>query len=158
MHDYAQALQHFQAAQRWTPNDPVLSRNIGLAAFQSGDHQTSIHALTDAIIRQPDDALARAFLGRSLFAVKRYAEAARSLAPLADSIYSDPTLAYTYAVALARSQQEAPARTVLVRLLEMSLPPAAISQICQVYVELKDTATAAQCLRRSGGVQSPNRP
>ena len=65
------------------------------------------------------------------------------------NIYNDPKLAYTYALALARSQQPVPAKTVLSRLLEMPLPAEAFAQVCQVYSEMKDTAGAERCRQKA---------
>jgi pentatricopeptide repeat protein len=142
--DFAEALVRYREAERWHPDAPGLARNLGLAAFESGDYAASARALARAVEAEPGDRAARALLAVSLASTERWAEAAEAFAAIGEGAYSDPRLAFLWARSLARSGRPEEARRVLARMRGLPLPPEALAQVAALYEELGDRETAAE--------------
>src|SRR5262249_46394743 len=70
--EYATALTHFQEAERWNPEIAGLQRNIGLAAFLSGNYEESAKALRVLVQSDNSDHRSQAMLAMSLYMLKQY--------------------------------------------------------------------------------------
>lgn len=69
-HDYAAALPLFREASVADPTLAAATRNLGLAAFHTGNYDEAITALTRALEQNPADTLARTDLDQSLAALR----------------------------------------------------------------------------------------
>ncbi len=78
------AVTHLAIALQEMPDDPYLKTDLGQACFLAGDYQRALTLLTDAPHDTPDKYL---YLGRTLMALDRYAEAADAFKKL---IIEDP--------------------------------------------------------------------
>lgn len=127
------ALQHFQEAEKWDNATPGLMRNVGLAALKVGDGDEAIRAFEVATKLDPTDQLSQARLAMTLFAANRYAEAAKHFSALGEAAYSDPSLAYSWAYSLVKSNQYKQAVEVLNRLTTGNLPAEVLTTVGDLY-------------------------
>ncbi len=153
--DPAAALERYREAERWGPETPGLMRNLGLAAFQAGDHAEAARALARAVEADPADRAARAIYGVALASSERWAEAVEAFEGLGEAALEDPRLAYLWALSLARTGRTDAARPILARMRAMPLPPEALLQVAALYREIGDAGLAdeieAEAARRRGG-------
>jgi predicted Zn-dependent protease len=119
-------------------------RNLGLAAFQAGEHSESARALARVVEAEPGDRASRVLLAMSLASVARWPEAVAAFDALGDAAFDEPRVAYLWALSLARSGRPDDARRVLDRLREQPLPPEALLRLAALYEELGDAGSAAE--------------
>jgi tetratricopeptide (TPR) repeat protein len=144
---YAPALEHYQEAERWDPGFAGLSRNIGLAAFRSGDYAEAAPALEKALAAQPADAPVRAMLGVAYFSENKFADAVKTFAPLGEKGMSDPVAGYAWAASLARQNDARGAAEVLKHLDPQRLEPDSLLATGQLWTALADYARATECFK-----------
>jgi tetratricopeptide (TPR) repeat protein len=147
--DYVHARDHFAQAEKWNPDIPGLTRNLGLAAAKIDDHPTAVHALSKQLQAQPDDQVARALLGISLFMTEKFADAANTIAPLGDLAARDPALAYPWAASLARIGKLKEAAAVAERAEREQLAPEHLLLLAQLWTDLGDTDHAVRDYQRA---------
>ncbi|NUO65020.1 MAG: protein kinase [Gemmatimonadaceae bacterium] len=73
-HDYATAQRELQAAVQLAPNDPVALREMGSLMYVTGRFELAERFYRRAVARNPNDALARGYLGCSLVHLGRTTE------------------------------------------------------------------------------------
>lgn len=112
-HNYAVALAHYQAAEKWNPAIDNLARNLGECAFRAGDFQEAIRALSMALKEQPNQIPVEAALGMAYFATDQYAGAAKTFSPLGVAGMQDGTVGYAWAASLVKLGQTKEASDVL---------------------------------------------
>lgn len=140
--EYELALVNFKEAEKWNPETPRLSRNLGLAAFRTNHYAEAARALKTVVAADPGDKLAQSMLAMSLFSTDQFAEAAKAFEPLADAAYSDPRIAYAWAYSLARINDPVKASAVLEKLSAQSLTPDLLMLVGQVYNSIGDSVHA----------------
>jgi tetratricopeptide (TPR) repeat protein len=146
---YDHALENFLQAEKWNPDQPGLSRNLGVAAARVGKYDDAIRGLSKAIASNSQDNAARAMLGVAYFMTGNYAESAQTIAPLDSVAIQDPRLAYTWAAALQKSGQLSESASVLQRLPRESLPPDMLLLIGQVWGDDGHYDEAVQTFHRA---------
>jgi tetratricopeptide (TPR) repeat protein len=100
--NFSIALDHFHQAEKWDAGLPDLSRNIGIAAMKLQNYIEAARALSQHLAAHPDDKIVRAALATAFFALGKFAEAARTTAPLDSVAMQDPQLGYIWAASLAK--------------------------------------------------------
>jgi tetratricopeptide (TPR) repeat protein len=147
--DFLNAAAHFKEAEKWDPEIPGLTRNIGLAAAKVNDHETAVRALSKQVQSDPTDNVARALLGISLFMTEKFADAANAIAPLGDLAAGDPALAYPWAASLARQGKLKESAAVAERVEKEQLAPEHLLLLAQLWTDLGDSDHAVADYRRA---------
>lgn len=101
---------------------PGVQRTLGIVRFDAGDHAGAVAPLSRALREAPGDGELRRMLGLAHLETGSYAEAAALLAEVVGPGQngdggSDPSLAYAYGLALARSGRTEEAEEVFADLL-----------------------------------------
>jgi len=146
--DYASALSHFHAAEKWDDSTPGLMRNVGLAALRLGDQKEAARAFQLAVEKDPKDQLANAMLGMSLFSAQRYADAAKAFNNAGEGVYRDPRMAYAWAFSLVRINDLTKAVEVLNRLNAQPLPTEMAIGVGDLYNQTGDYEDALKVFRK----------
>jgi len=146
---YPQAQAHFLEAERWNPEIPGLTRNLGLAAARVGDHHTTVRALSKYVAANPRDDVARAMLGIAYYMTQAYVDAANTIAPLGDAALQDPGLAYPLAASLTRAGRLKEAADVLDKMEKQPLSAETLALVGQQWSDVGDTTRAVAALRRA---------
>ena len=152
--DYVHARDHFVQAEKWNPDIPGLTRNLGLAAAKIDDHQTAVRALSKQLQAEPSDNVVRALLGISLFMTEKFADAANTIAPLGDVAARDPALAYPWAASLARQGRLTESAAVADRLEKEQLAPQHLLLLAQLWTDLGETDHAVAVYHRALDIDS----
>ena len=147
--DYASAISHFHAAEKWDDSTPGLMRNVGLAALKLGDEQEAARAFQIAVQKDPQDQLANAMLGMSRFTNHQFADAAKAFNAAGDSLFRDPRMAYAWAFSLVRSDDPAKAVTVLNRLAAQPLPTDMLIGVGDLYSQTGDYEDALRVFQKA---------
>lgn len=147
--DYVSALEHYQQAERWNPDVPGLLRNLGVAAFRAQNYQECVRALSQVVVGNPADSVARATLGTAYFSLNNYLEAARTIAPLGDRATHDATLGYAWAASLARLGDLTRATQILSDYETLDLTPEAIVLVGQLWTDMGDYSRAVKAFQRA---------
>jgi tetratricopeptide (TPR) repeat protein len=147
--DYASALGHFHEAEKWDASTPGLMRNIGLAALKVGDDKEAVRALQAAAQKDPNDHLANAMLGMSLFSKQQFAEAAKAFATLGDDVYRDPRTAYAWAFCLVHTNEPTKAVEILNRLISQALPTDMLVGVGDLYSQTLDYDDALKTFQKA---------
>lgn len=100
---YSLAYRHYREAERWVPQMPGLRRNLGLAAYFSGEHAQAIRLLSIVLQQAPGDEQARGLLGLAYWETGEFSNAVKTLRPMAARAPHDTHLGYAWAGSLARS-------------------------------------------------------
>jgi tetratricopeptide (TPR) repeat protein len=150
--EFVQAAAHFREAERWNPEIPGLTRNLGLAAAKVNDHETVVRTLSKQLQTEPQDQVARALLGLSLFMTDRFAEAADTIAPFGETAARDPALAYPLAASFARIGKIREAAAVLDRAEQEPVPPVTRLLFAQLWNTLGSTERALEDFRRAAQI------
>jgi tetratricopeptide (TPR) repeat protein len=145
--EFIAALNHYQEAERWDNRIPGLSRNLGLAAFRAKNYPEAIHGLTLAINEKPADQPVRAILGTAFFASDKFADAAKTFAPLGSAGMRDSTVGYAWATSLARINEPAKATQVLLEFEKANRSPDILLLVGQLWIEIGDYARSVDALR-----------
>jgi tetratricopeptide (TPR) repeat protein len=148
-HDYLSALSHYQEAERWNSGITGLLRNLGVAAFRVQNYQECVRALSQVVAADSADPASRAMLGSAYFALDKYREAERTIAPLGERAMHDTTLGYAWAASLTRLGEFAPASRILVEYEKADLPPDAILLAGELWLDIADYSRAVQAFHRA---------
>ncbi|HVJ09060.1 MAG TPA: tetratricopeptide repeat protein [Acidisarcina sp.] len=140
--NYAAALSHYQQAEQWDASVPALDKNLGQSAFRSGDYAEAIRGLSKALLSAPDSAPLRAMLGMSYFATDKYADAAKTFAPLGVSGMTDGETGYAWAASLAHLGDMKKAADVLNEFQSSPRPNDVLLLAGQLWTEIGDYSRA----------------
>ena len=154
---YAEALKHFQEAERWDASTPGLMRNLGVAAFQQEAYTESARALANVVSTNPDDQHSRLMLAMSLFSLERFSEAARNFSPISDLAMQDTRTAYAWAYSLVRTNQPQQANVIADILAARNLSPDVHMLVCKLYTASENYEHAIPCFRTIGS-ENPEMP
>lgn len=141
--DYASAMTYFRKAGEWFPMLETLDRNLGMAAFYSGNYQEAILPLYHVIERDANDQRARTALGLSYFAAENYRATLETLRPIEGVVKEDPGAGAAYAFSEVKQGQYEQG-VELLKSLEQANPTVAGLHITigQVYADQGVYATA----------------
>jgi tetratricopeptide (TPR) repeat protein len=148
-HNYTFALTHYQEAEHWNPEISNLSRNLGQSAFKAGNYPEAIRGLSRALEKQPAQLPIRAMLGMAYFASEKYADAAKTFAPLGIAGMQDGTVGYAWAASLARLGSMKEASDVLSQFESGNLSNDALLLVGQLWTEIGDYSRAVATLHRA---------
>jgi len=146
---YAPALADFQEAERWDPETPNLTRNIGRAAFLQKDYAESARALKIYVAGNPDDQRSQGMLALALYSIKNYSDAVIVFDRLGDAPMADPFMAYAWATSLARTNNKLRAADVLEKLTANPIPPPILVAAGQLYAEIGEGSKAQSCYQKA---------
>jgi tetratricopeptide (TPR) repeat protein len=148
--EYLLALGHYQEAERWDPDIPGLSKNLGLSAFRANNYPEAIRGLAPAVAGKPEDAPARAMLGMAYFGAEKYADAVSTFSPLGVRGMQDSTVGYAWAAALVHTGELKKATEVLTEFeKENHAGTDSLLLIGQLWIEIGDYARAVDSLHRA---------
>ena len=147
--EFASALSHYQEAERWDASTPGLARNLGKCAFKVANYSEAVRGLSSALAEKPDAAPVRAMLGMSYFALDKYADAAKTFAPLGERGMRDPAVGYAWAASLARTGDLKQASAVLGEFENNDLPGDTLLLVGQLWIEIGDYDRAVAVLHRA---------
>ena len=152
--DYAAAVVPFKYAAAEDPSmEPVL-RNLGFAAFISGDYGESAEALKKVIAAHPDDGTAREFLGMSEFEIGEYEDAAAIFTSLGDAVSAKPLIAATAAATFARVGDRSRAQQAMEALKNVAADPQLQAREATAYLDLGDVDRAGEAANAALGGQN----
>jgi tetratricopeptide (TPR) repeat protein len=144
---YAEALKHFQDAEKWYASTPGLMRNLGAAAFQQEEYSESARTLASVISVNPEDQRSRLMLAMSLFSLERFSEAAKNFAVINDLTMQDARTAYAWAYSLVRTNQPQQANAIADILAARDLSPDVHLLVCKLYTASENYEHAIPCFR-----------
>ncbi|RSL17362.1 tetratricopeptide repeat protein [Edaphobacter aggregans] len=144
---YAEALKHFQEAEKWNPSTPGLMRNLGTAAFEQEEYQESARALASVVSASPEDQRSRLMLAMSLFSLERFSDASKNFAPIGDLAMQDARTAYAWAYSLVRTDQPQQANAIADILAARNLSPDVHLLVCKLYTASANYEHALPCFR-----------
>lgn len=93
------ALKNLRQAEKLMPQVPGVRLNIGLVYYRQNEFLKAIPALESVVRDQPDSVQARHLLGLCYFFTERWADSAKTLAPLWDQ--ASGQLSYLYVLSIA---------------------------------------------------------
>jgi len=143
------ALAHFHEAEHWRADTPGLMRNIGMAAVRISDYPEAVRALRFVLAADPDDRVARALLGTSLYSIQNFSEAARVFTPLGDTVLQEPELAYAWADSLIKTTQFVQATALLDKLEKQALPAETFVLVAQAWSQMGNYPRAVESSQRA---------
>jgi len=146
--NYTLALTHYQAAEHWNPTIDNLARNLGESAFRAGNYPEAIRGFSTALDQQPGQIPITAQLGMAYFASEKYADAARTFAPLGVAGMQDGSVGYAWAASLARLGQLKEATDVLTQYESVNLTYEQLLLVGQLWTEIGDYSRAVAALHR----------
>jgi tetratricopeptide (TPR) repeat protein len=144
---YAEALKHFQEAERWDASTPGLMQNLGTAAFQQEQYKESARALTSVVSANPEDQRSRLMLAMSLFSLERFSEASKNFAATSDLAMQDGRTAYAWAYSLVRTNQPQQANVIADILAARDMSPDVHLLVCKLYTASENYEHAVSCFR-----------
>jgi tetratricopeptide (TPR) repeat protein len=147
-HQYADAVTHYEAAERWAPNISNLEKNLGQAAFRAGDYKEAVHGLSAAVKENPNAPALRAILGMSYFNLKQYGDAATTFYPLGEAAMRDPVVGYAWAASLAGTGDLKDASQVLNIYQEQSLPNEELLLVGELWIKIENYDRAISTARQ----------
>ena len=146
---YSLALAHFHEAAGWNAHIPGLLRNTGIAAGRAMDYPECIRALRLVVAQNPQDNVARAMLGSTLFATHFYADAVEVFTPLGDSVLQIHQLAYSWAASLVQTNKYGEATALLNKLEQQQLSTETLTLVTQLWSQMANYEHAVQVCRRA---------
>jgi tetratricopeptide (TPR) repeat protein len=146
--DYASALTHYQEAERWGADISGLAKNLGLAAFRSGNYPEAARGLSKALQENPDNAPVRAMLGMAYFGADKYTEAIGTFAPLGTKGMQDAGVGYAWASSLVHTGDLKKASEVLVEYEKGNLNKDALMSAGQLWIDVNDYQRAVDDFHR----------
>ena len=136
--DYASALTHYQEAERWGAQISGLAKNLGLAAFRSGNYPEAARGLSKALEEDPENAPVRAMLGMAYFGADRYMDAIQTFLPLGSKGMQDASVGYAWATSLVRTGDLKRASDVLVEYGKSNQSKEALMSAGQLWIDIND--------------------
>lgn len=146
---YDLALVHFQEAEKWNPDTPRVTRNVGLAAFRAQKYAECVRAMKVVVAQDPQDKTAWAMLAMAAFSSEQYADAVKAFDVLGDAPMADPRMAYARAYSLAQTNEPQQAGAILDKLAAQNPPPDMLILVGQVYAFTGDQVHALQCFQKA---------
>ena len=113
---FARAAEHFAEAAEADPEFPKVWYSLGLARYNAGQYLAATEPLHRALTQTPDDSGLRRMLALAWLNSETYDRAAELLADDPE-LTTNPSLQYSYGLALVRSAQSAAARQIFDRLI-----------------------------------------
>lgn len=147
--NYGIALNHYQAAEHWSPTIDNLARNLGECAFRAGNYPEAIRGLSMAIGQRPDQISLEATLGMAYFGNEQYVDAAKTFAPLGVAGMKDGTVGYAWAASLAKLGHMKEASEVLEQYETGNLSNDQLLLVGQLWTEIGDYGRAVAVLHRA---------
>ncbi len=146
---FARAAAFFDQAATLDPALPRVQYSLGVARFNAGEYGKAAPALQRAIEAEPQNLDARRMLAMASFNIGDFARAADMLAADPERA-SDPSLEYTYGVALVRSERGAEAERVFSALLAAHGDSPELNVVLgQAHAQQGDFDAAVKALERA---------
>jgi tetratricopeptide (TPR) repeat protein len=145
--EYLAALGHYQEAERWDVHIPGLAKNLGLSAFRVQNYPEAIRGLALALKEKPADGPARAMLGMAYFGNEKFADAAKTFAPLGTAGMRDSTVGYAWATSLARIEEPNKASEILTEFEKTNRSAEILLLVGQLWIEIGDYARSVSAIR-----------
>lgn len=142
--DYAAAVLPFKYAAAEDPTMEPVMRNLGLAAYISGDYEQSAEALKKVVAAHADDSTAREFLGMAEFEIGEYSDAATTFASLGDTVSAKPLVAATAAAAFVRVGDRSRGEQAMAALKNAAADPQLQAREAVAYLDLGDVERASE--------------
>jgi tetratricopeptide (TPR) repeat protein len=150
---FSAALDHFHQAEKWDPNIPNLSRNIGVAAMKLQNYPEAARALSQHLSAHAEDKVARASLATAFFAMGKFSETAQTIAPLDDVAIQDSQLGYIWAASLAKMGELKQCAQVLERLPTEQMPPEMLLLVGETWGDAQNYDKAIELFHRASQLQ-----
>lgn len=147
--DYAAALAHYQDVEHWVPGEPELMRNLGTAAFRAQNYAEAVRGFSIWLNSNSNDVPIRAMLGMAYFGSDKFAEAAKTFAPLGVQGMQDSAVGYAWAASLARTGELKQASEVLSQYEKGNRSPESLLLVGQLWIEIGDYARSVASLHRA---------
>lgn len=147
--DYAEALVHYQQAERWDSSLAGLQKNLGLSAFRGGDYQEAARAFSQVLQQQPESAGVRAMLGVAYFNTDQYSKAAETFGPLGERGMHDGEVGYAWTASLAHTGDMKKATEVLTAFSSETRPNDVNLLIGQLWTAIGDYARAVSTMQQA---------
>ena len=146
---FADALAHYQQAERWDSSLGGLEKNLGQSAFRAGNYPEAIRGLSKALTAQPNSTGMRAMLGISYFNTDQYARAAETFAPLGEAGMADAEIGYAWAASLAHTGDMKRATEVLTVFSAQGRPNEVLLLIGQLWTAIGDYTRAVATFQQA---------
>jgi tetratricopeptide (TPR) repeat protein len=146
---FTSALKHFQQAERWNPEIPGLTRNLGVAAFRVQNYGECARALRNVVGSNGSDQPARIMLGISQYMISSYSDAAKTIAPLGEAAKDDPAVALPWAVSLAKTGDYKESAEILSGIERQQLSADTLFLVGQTWMEIESYDHAVATLHRA---------
>jgi predicted O-linked N-acetylglucosamine transferase (SPINDLY family) len=144
---YADAVQQFQAAARWQPQDVLFGLNLADALMKSGDNERALQVAEEAARLDPRNAIAFALRVSALMRLNRHEE----LAQLLDGAPAAQMSAESFCIlGIARIRLARPQEAIHAFLQSLALKPAEAEthyRLGLAFNELSLKEEAAECFR-----------
>jgi tetratricopeptide (TPR) repeat protein len=101
--DYARAADNFGRASYWNPSIKGVDGNWGRTAFAAQQYSQAVVPLERALQAHPEDVELRTMLGISQYESHSYANAVKTLQPIAASLRPVPSRAFAYAQSMVKT-------------------------------------------------------
>lgn len=149
--NYGPAYRHYREAERWAPQLPGLRRNLGLAAYFSGERAEAVRLLSKIVLTAPADEQARAVLGLAYYETGEFENAVKTLRPIAARALDDPQLGYAWAKSLAESRNRKEAAHALEGLEKagVNLGAEDLVRAGRLWADLGETERALNSFRQA---------
>ncbi|HEX3472310.1 MAG TPA: tetratricopeptide repeat protein, partial [Silvibacterium sp.] len=148
-HNYAVALTHYQAAERWNSSIDGLAKNLGQCAYRAGNYPEATRSLSRALEEQPGQIPLEAMLGMAYFASDKYADAAKTFAPLGVAGMQDGSVGYAWAGSLTRLGHLKEASDVLGQYESGNLSNDTLLLVGRLWTDIGDYSRAVATLHRA---------
>jgi tetratricopeptide (TPR) repeat protein len=146
---FSRAAELFAEAAAVDAEFPQVQYSLGVAYFNSQQHDKATEPLTRALAADPGNATLRRMLGLAWFNTGQYEKAAELLGS-DPGRESDPSLQYTYALALVRSDRAALAEPIFARLIAEHADSAELQVVIgQAHAHQGDYPAAIKALHRA---------
>jgi predicted O-linked N-acetylglucosamine transferase (SPINDLY family) len=144
---YADAVQQFQAAARWQPQDVLFGLNLADALMKSGDNERALQVAEEAARLDPRNAIAFALRVSALMRLNRHEE----LAQLLDGAPAAQMSAESFCIlGIARIRLARPQEAIHAFLQSLALKPAEAEthyRLGLAFNELNLKEEASECFR-----------
>jgi tetratricopeptide (TPR) repeat protein len=146
---FTQAAELFGAAAEVDPDFPQVQYSLGVARYNAGQFEQATGPLTRALAANPESNALRSMLALAWVNTEAYNKAAELLRDDPERS-RNPSLEYTYGLALVRSDHAAEAQQVFSRLLREHGDSAELSvMLGQAYAKEGDYLSATESLQRA---------
>jgi tetratricopeptide (TPR) repeat protein len=147
--DYAAALGHYQEAERWGVDIAGLAKNLGLAAFKTGNYPEAARGLSKALQENPQSGPVRAMLGMAYFGGDKYADAVNTFSPLGVKGMQDASVGFAWASSLVHQGELKQASDVLLEYEKSNRSNEALLSVGQLWIDANDYQRAVDSFHRA---------